>query len=88
MNKSNKLLEIIKNNSIDPAVFRANRFLISHHKEELNKLPDEDKNKFLSKLWNETFHANLLCDSNNKSWTHLEFFSEKDIIMFLMKWKS
>lgn len=88
MNQSNKILEIIKDNSINPAVFKANRFLISHHKEELNKLSDNEKTKFLSKLWKDTFHANLLSYSNNDRWTHLEFFSEKDIIMFWMKWKN
>ena len=88
MDQSNKLLEIIKDNSINPAVFKANRFLISNHREELNKLTDEEKKEFLSKLWKETFHANLLSYSNNNIWTHLEFGSEKDMMLFWMRWKN
>jgi hypothetical protein len=88
MNQPNKLLDIIKDNTINPAVFKANRFLISQHKEELGKLSDEEKKEFLFKTWKETFHATLLSHSGNNSWTHLEFFSEKDMMLFWMKWKS
>jgi hypothetical protein len=43
MTPSNKLLEIIKDNSINPAVFKANRFLISNNREELNQLTEKEK---------------------------------------------
>jgi hypothetical protein len=88
MTPSNKLLEIIKDNSINPAVFKANRFLISNNREELNQLTEKEKREVLSKLWKEIFHANLLSYSNNNIWTHLEFFSEQDMMLFWMKWKS
>jgi hypothetical protein len=88
MNQSHKLLEIIKDNSINPAVFKANRFLISSHRETLNKLTDEEKREALSKLWKETFHATPLSHPGSNAWTHIEFFSEKDMMLFWMKWKS
>jgi len=88
MDQSNKLLDIIKDDAINPAVFKANRFLISRHKEELSKLSDEDKKEFLSKIWKETFYANLVSYSNDNIWTHLEFCSEKDMMLFWMRWKS
>ena len=88
MDQSSKILEIIKNNTVNAAIFKANRFLISRHKEELSKLSDEDKKEFLKKMWKEVFHANLVSHSNDNIWTHLEFFSEKDMMLFWMRWKS
>jgi hypothetical protein len=88
MNQYNKLLDIIKDDAINPAVFKANRFLISRHKEELSKLSDEDKKEFLSKIWKETFHATLVSYSNDNIWTHLKFSSEKDMMLFWMRWKN
>ena len=88
MDQSNKLLDIIQDGAINPAVFKANRFLISCHREKLSKLSDEDKKEFLSKIWKETFQATLVNYSNNNVWTHLEFFSEKDMMLFWMRWNS
>jgi hypothetical protein len=88
MDQSGNILEIITNNTIDSAVFKANRFLISSYKETLYNLSDEDKKEFLKKMWKETFRADVLSDSNDNTWTHVKFFSEKDIILFWMKWKN
>lgn len=88
MDSSNRSLEIIKDDSINPAVFKANRFIISQHKDELTKLPDEEKRKFISDQWKKIFHATVISDPNSNVWTHLEFFSEQDLMLFWMKWKT
>lgn len=81
-------LEIINNNTINPAFFKANRFLITSHKDHLNTLSDDEKIKFIKKMWNDMFHAVPIQPLTNNIWTDIEFFSERDMIMFWMKWKN
>ena len=88
IHSSDKCLEIIKDGSISPAFFKANRFLINSHKENLKNLPDTEKMEFIENLWAECFHANLTTLPNSSYYTHLEFFCEQDLMIFWMKWHS
>ena len=87
--QSKKNLEIIKDGNVNSSVFKANRFLINTYKENLINLSDKEKKEFIKNLWNQHFHATVInsIDSTD-SWTHLEFSSEKDMMLFLMKWNT
>jgi hypothetical protein len=87
--QSKKVLEIIKDGNVNSSIFKANRFLINTYKENLINLPDSEKKEFIKNLWNEHFHATVINSTDNTdSWTHLEFSSEKDMMLFLMKWNT
>lgn len=88
IDESRKTLKIFEDTCINSMVFKANRFLISHHREELSNLTDEGKKEFLNNVWQAKFRARFTGDSNSGPWTYLEFFSENDMMMFWMKWKS
>jgi hypothetical protein len=87
---SSYLIEIIKNNSIHPIFFKANKSLIHKYKLELGKLNDQEKKEFIKQRWIEEFCATPknLTDSSDEIWTHIEFFSEKDMMLFLIGWKN
>jgi hypothetical protein len=84
---SNKIIEIMINGKINPIFFNANRFLISRYKDQLTDLSDHKKKEFIINCWKEEFHANLVINCE-KNLNIIEFFSEKDTLMFLMKWRS
>ena len=87
--RSKKNLEIIKDGNVNSSFFKANRFLITSYAEKLISLPDTDKKKFIKNLWGEHFHATVISSADNvDNWTHLEFCSEKDMMMFLMRWST
>jgi hypothetical protein len=89
LDQSKKVLEIIKDGNVNSSIFKANRFLINTYKENLINLPDTEKKEFIKNLWNKHFHATVINSiDNTDSWTHLEFSSEKDMMLFLMKWNT
>ena len=89
LTQSKKVLEIIKDGNVNSSIFKANRFLINTYKENLINLPDNEKKEFIKNLWNEHFHATVINSiDNTDNWTHLEFSSEKDMMLFLMKWNT
>jgi len=87
---SSYLIEIIKNNSIHPIFFKTNKRLIHKHKLELDKLNDQEKKEFIKQRRIQEYCAipKNLTDSSDEIWTHIEFFSEKDMMLFLMGWKN
>jgi hypothetical protein len=87
--QSNKILEIIKNGNVNSSFFKANRFLINLYEKDLVNLSDKQKKEFIKDLWDKHFQAKVInLEGDEDSWTHLEFFSEKDIMLFLMKWST
>jgi hypothetical protein len=87
--QSKKILEIIKDGNVNSSFFKANRFLINTYKENLINLSDKEKKEFIKNLWSEHFYAKIINSTDNTdSWTHLEFSSEKDMMLFLMKWNT
>jgi hypothetical protein len=87
--QSKKILEIIKDGNVNSSFFKANRFLINMYKENLINLSDKEKKEFIKNLWSEHFYAKVINSTDNTdSWTHLEFSSEKDMMLFLMKWNT
>jgi oligoribonuclease NrnB/cAMP/cGMP phosphodiesterase (DHH superfamily) len=82
-----KTLEIIKKGTVDPSFFKANKFLIDSHNTELVLLSDEKKKEFIKNLWKDHFHAEVISSIEDPHlWTHLDFFTENDFVLFLMKW--
>lgn len=89
LTQSNKILEIIKDGNVNSSFFKANRFLINLYEKDLVNLSDNQKKEFIKNLWGEHFQANIInLEDDEDNWTHLEFFSEKDIMLFLMKWST
>ena len=46
--QSKKVLEIIKDGTVNSSIFKANRFLINTYKENLINLPDREKKNLLN----------------------------------------
>ena len=75
-------VSIRNSDGVHPSLVRANAYLISQHKEQLDSAKTaEEKTGILKILWNTEFNALVIND-----WETVEFRQAQDKTLFLLQW--
>lgn len=85
-------IDIIENGKINPVFIKANSALIKEYKEEIfSKINNNDKAKFLEKLWQDHYKATLIRSTDkttfiSDTWIKIQFLNQFEQIMFTLRW--
>jgi hypothetical protein len=86
MNDSKYSIPIVNSFDISSAFIKANSYLIEHSSilsSEKNALKGQ---AILEDMWLAEFRGKLFYDQTVKAWTRIDFDSEQDLTMFLIRW--
>mgnify|MGYP001114320927 CR=1 FL=1 len=82
---SDSCLQIFENFKYNPAFVRCNSYIIQENFHLFKLLTtDDEKFSLLEKLWKTKFNIEVI---PSKDWKKLNFRSEKEKTLFLLKWQ-
>jgi hypothetical protein len=86
MSDSKYSIPIVNDFDISSSFIKANSYLIEHSSilsSEKNALKGQ---AILEEMWLAEFRGKLFYDQTVKAWTRIDFDSEQDLTMFLIRW--
>lgn len=86
MNNLKHSFQIINNSNIAPAFIKANSYLIENSSILSSEKEALKGQAILEELWFAEFRGKLFYDQTVKAWTRVDFDTEQDLTMFLIRW--
>jgi len=77
---------IVNDSGISPAFIKANSYLIKNSSILASEKEALKGQAILEEIWLAEFRGKLFYDQDVKAWTRVDFDSEQDLTMFLIKW--
>jgi hypothetical protein len=77
---------IVNDSDISPAFIKANAYLIKNSSILSSEKEALKGQAVLEEMWLAEFRGKLFYDQTVKSWTRIDFDSEQDLTMFLIRW--
>lgn len=86
MSDSKYSIPIVNDFDISSAFIKANSYLIEHSSILSSEKKALKGQAILEDMWLTEFRGKLFYDQTVKAWTRIDFDSEQDLTMFLIRW--